>query len=81
MTDRKTLEAAIAALDAQRGLLGDGVVDAALGPMREQLARLLSPVLGAPPEQALRLVSVLFLDVVGSTAMSQHLDQIGRAHV
>ncbi len=74
MTDRDTLEAAIAALQSQRALLGDAVVDAALAPMREQLTRLAAPVPGAPPEQALRQVSVLFLDVVGSTALSQHLD-------
>ena len=28
----------------------------------------------AAPEQALKLVTVLFLDVVGSTQLSQHLD-------
>ncbi len=74
MTERHTLEAAIAALQSQRALLGDAVVDTALAPMREVLARLVSPVPGAPPEQALRQVSVLFLDVVGSTALSQQLD-------
>ncbi len=73
MTDRKTLEAAIAALQTQRALLGDAVVDAALGPMRERLARLATGG-GAAPEQTLRQVSVLFLDVVGSTALSRHLD-------
>ena len=71
MTDRQTLEAAIAALQAQRARLGDAVVDAALGPMRERLAQLGD---GAAPEQTLRQVSVLFLDVVGSTALSRHLD-------
>ena len=74
MSERESIEAAIAALQAQRALLGDAVVDAALPPMHEQLARLASPVPGVPPEQALKQVSVLFLDVVGSTALSQHLD-------
>lgn len=75
------LQAAIAALESQRGLLGDAVVDVALGPLRAQLAALLAPVPAATlapaptaPEQALRLVSILFLDVVGSTALSQKLD-------
>ena len=76
------LQAAIAALEAQRGVLGDAVVDGAVAPLREQLAAL--EALASPPvpeasratqpEQALRLVSILFLDVVGSTSLSQYLD-------
>ena len=74
MSERAALEAAIVALQGQRALLGDAIVDTALAPMREQLARLTHPVPGAPPEQVLRQVTVLFLDIVGSTALSQHLD-------
>jgi len=74
VSERAALEAAIAALQGQRALLGDAVVDTALAPMREQLARLAHPVPGAPAEQVLRQVTVLFLDIVGSTALSQHLD-------
>ncbi|MBC7485100.1 MAG: AAA family ATPase [Rhizobacter sp.] len=59
---------AIAALEAQRALLGDAVVDAALAPLRRQLAALQA----AAPQR--RLVTVLFLDVVGSTALSSTLD-------
>ena len=44
MSERAALEAAIAALEAQRALLGGAVVDAALAPMRGHLARLVSPV-------------------------------------
>jgi class 3 adenylate cyclase/tetratricopeptide (TPR) repeat protein len=55
---------AIAALEAQRGLLGDAAVDAALAPLRAALGG----------TQTLRQVSVVFLDVVGSTALSQQLD-------
>ncbi len=70
------LAAAIAALEAQRALLGDAVVDTALQPMRSALAALgaqahLQP---HPPPQQLKQVSVLFVDVVGSTAMGQQLD-------
>ena len=74
VSERAALETAIAALQSQRALLGDAIVDTALAPMREQLARLAHPVPGAPPEQVLRQVTVLFLDIVGSTALSQHLD-------
>ena len=62
---------AITALDAQRELLGDAVVDTALAPLRRELAALQSPAAGA---QQLKQVSVLFVDVVGSTAMGQSLD-------
>jgi len=72
MTDPESPIAAltrgIAALEAQRALLGDAAVDAALTPLRKQLAEHQAAV----PRR--RLVSVLFLDVVGSTAMSQTLD-------
>jgi class 3 adenylate cyclase/tetratricopeptide (TPR) repeat protein len=64
------LQAAIAALEAQRATLGDATVDALLAPARARLAAL---QVAAEPAQALRQVSILFLDVVGSTALSQHL--------
>ncbi|KPF47592.1 hypothetical protein IP87_00655 [beta proteobacterium AAP121] len=64
-------------------MLGDAVVDAALAPLQERLAALND----APPEaepgtlaapatsgRRLRQVSVLFLDIVGSTQLIQHLD-------
>ena len=64
----QTLEAAIAALQAQRAALGDAVVDAALAPL---IAQRTAQRRGA---QQLRLVSVLFLDSVSSTALTQGLD-------
>ncbi len=66
------LAAAIAALEAQRALLGDAVVHAALGPMRERLALLQAQARSAP--QQLKAVTVLFLDVVDSTELSRGLD-------
>ncbi|MBL8359715.1 MAG: AAA family ATPase [Rubrivivax sp.] len=80
--ERQQLAAAISALEGQRALLGDAVVDAALGPMRERLARLDSvdapplppPAPTSPGGQWRRQVSVLFLDVVGSAALAQRLD-------
>ncbi|MDP3835506.1 MAG: adenylate/guanylate cyclase domain-containing protein [Hydrogenophaga sp.] len=73
--EQRQLEAGIQALEAQRALLGDAVVDAMLAPARAKLATL-SARPAAPPEpaQALKQVSILFLDVVGSTSLSQHLD-------
>lgn len=65
------IEATIAALEAQRALLGDAVVDSALEPLRRELAALRSR--SSPAGGALRQVSVLFVDVVGSTAMGQQL--------
>ena len=67
------LSAAIAALEAQRPLLGDAVVDTALAPLREKLAALREAPT-APGQQQLKQVSVLFVDVVGSTAIGQKLD-------
>jgi predicted ATPase/class 3 adenylate cyclase len=74
MNEHDQLQAAVAALESQRALLGDAVVDTALASMRQRLGALLAQAEAAPPEQALRQVSVLFLDVVGSTALSGLLD-------
>jgi class 3 adenylate cyclase/tetratricopeptide (TPR) repeat protein len=76
--EQQQLEASIAALEAQRNLIGDAVVDAAVAALRAKLAALAAPPTPpAPPPaaaQALKQVSILFLDVVGSTTLSQHLD-------
>jgi len=74
--DRHQLEAGIAALEAQRALLGDAVVDASVMAMRAQLEalRAATPAPSSETSQALRQVSILFLDVVGSTTLSQQLD-------
>ena len=73
MTTPAQIEATIAALEAQRALLGDAVVDAATAPLRRELAAQLAPTPAAAPAQQLKQVSVLFVDVVGSTAMGQQL--------
>ena len=74
-TQRDELEALVRGLEAQRGLLGDALVDAGLASLRARLAELgeANDEL-ATAGQALKLVSILFLDVVGSTQLSQHLD-------
>lgn len=69
------LVAAIAALEAQRSALGDAVVDALLTPARAELAALQARDAKATrAEQTLKQVSILFLDVVNSTALGQQLD-------
>jgi len=65
------LSQAIAALEAQRTVLGDRVVDAALAPLREQLAGLEQR---QPVSRQRRLVTVLFVDIVNSILMSQGLE-------
>ena len=76
MQDREldALREAIAALQACRGALGDTLIDSALAPLLERLAALhAAEPLGAPMRR-LRQVSVLFLDIVGSTQLIQHLE-------
>ena len=72
-TEERHLKAGIAALEALRGLLGDAVADAALVPMRARL-QALAPGGEVESAQALKQVSILFLDVVGSTPLLQRLD-------
>ena len=71
------LEAGIAAMEAQRAVLGDAVVDAALAGLHTRIAALRATAAPEPEfaqTQTLRQVSILFLDVVGSTTLSQRLD-------
>ena len=71
---RQALHGAMAELQSRRALLGDVTVDAALAALVERLSALNALPASTEPERRLRQVSVLFLDVVGSTALSQHLD-------
>jgi class 3 adenylate cyclase/tetratricopeptide (TPR) repeat protein len=73
MKDRfAQLTDAIAALEGQRTVLGDAVVDTALAPLRRELADCRAA--RSPVRQQLKQVTVLFIDVVGSTAMGEHLE-------
>jgi ABC-type oligopeptide transport system substrate-binding subunit/class 3 adenylate cyclase len=69
--DQEQLEQAIEALENQRANLGDHVVDAALVPMREQLAALIE---AQEATQQRKLATILFLDIVGSTSITHDLD-------
>lgn len=71
MTEEEQLLAAMAAIGAQRAILGDVVVEAALAPMREKLDALRARA--HTPEQR-RQVTVLFADLSGFTAMAESMD-------
>jgi class 3 adenylate cyclase/tetratricopeptide (TPR) repeat protein len=64
------IDAAIAALDAQRPALGDAVVETALEPLRDKRREVQRRLDG---EQR-KLVTVLFSDLVDFTVLSQRLD-------
>ena len=71
MNTREQLEQSLAALEAQRAMLGDAVVDPAIAAIKAQLATL-APA--SEPEKQRKQVTVLFADVSGFTAMSETMD-------
>ena len=74
------LKGTIAEMEAQRSVLGDDFVDSTLETLRDKLADLeanaemLTQWKETPLTRQRKLVTLLYLDVVGSTAMTQHLD-------
>ncbi|MCA9977193.1 MAG: AAA family ATPase, partial [Anaerolineales bacterium] len=72
LTEQEKLERAIAALEAQRPVLGDAVVDAALQPLRQKVEELRRTAVST--SSARKQVTVLFADVSGFTALSEKLD-------
>src|SRR5690349_15190217 len=68
--DVASLDRTIAALEAQRAVLGDEVVETALQPLKERREVLLRR---AVAEQR-KLVTVLFADLVDFTVLSRRLD-------
>ncbi len=72
MSELEQVEAGIAALEAQRAVLGDAVVELAAAPLRARLEALRAQQAAAA--QQLKQVSVMFVDTVGSTAMGQRLE-------
>jgi predicted ATPase/class 3 adenylate cyclase len=65
------IESAIQALESQRTLLGDAVVDMAVAPLKDKLAARRGRDAAT---QQLKTATVLFMDVVGSTQLSERLD-------
>ena len=69
--DEGQLEAALALIERLRGELDDAILDLALSPLHERLDAMRR---GELPEQQLKQVTVMFCDVVGSTALGHVLD-------
>ena len=78
MNEVEKLQQAIASLEAQRPVLGDEIVETALATLRDKLAALQPTPAQPETEQGIveqrRLVTVLFADLVGSTALAEKLD-------
>ena len=74
LDQHELLERAIAALESRRSLLGEEVVDIALASMREKLAGLDTETRASHEPQQRKLVTVLFADVSGFTAMAETMD-------
>lgn len=70
--ERAKLLAAIEGLEAQRPLLGDAVVDPAISALKDQIAALSPATFEAEGER--KLVTVMFADASGFTAMSEAND-------
>ena len=66
------LKASMAALEGQRPVLGDSVVEPALAALREKLAALQAQT--AQSVQQRKLVTILFADISGFTALSEKSD-------
>jgi len=75
LTEIEKLEQGLTALEAQRAILGDEVVEAMLAPIREKMAALrTTPTPPPSTEQQRKLVTILFADVSGFTLMSEAMD-------
>jgi class 3 adenylate cyclase len=72
MNDRKQLEDAIVALESQRAILGDAVVDSSIELIRQKLAAMQQEVVSGTGER--KLVTVMFADIAGFTAFSEKND-------
>ena len=68
------LHQTLAILDGQRANLGDETVDLAQAAIREKLARLDQAESVSPAPQERKLITILFADVSGFTAMAEAMD-------
>ncbi len=75
MTDRSQLEQSMIALENQRAVLGDAIVDSSIAVLREKLEALSQSVITRTDQEGERkLVTVMFADISGFTALSERLD-------
>ncbi|HEX6032831.1 MAG TPA: adenylate/guanylate cyclase domain-containing protein, partial [Anaerolineales bacterium] len=72
--ERENLNRAIEALEVQRSTLGDEIVDIAQAAIHDKLARLNRGLRGTDEPQQRKLITVLFADVSGFTAMAEAMD-------
>src|SRR5436190_602348 len=68
------LNASIAALEAQRTMLGDAVVDPAIAALRQQISQTTAAIEKETPEDERKLVTIVFADISGFTALSEKKD-------
>ena len=68
------LSASIAALEAQRAMLGDAVVDPAIAALRQQISQTTAAIEKETPEDERKLVTIVFADISGFTALSERKD-------
>ena len=66
------LETALTALNAQRSVIGDEIVDLMIVPLQQQLQAMRQPATDPMGER--KLVTIVFADISGFTAMSEALD-------
>lgn len=79
--EREKLRQTIEALEAQRSVLANETVDIAQAALREKLARMVSGTPGAREPQERKLITVLFADISGFTAMAEGMDHEIVSHV
>ena len=70
--EEQRLQAALALLETQRFLLGESVFESVVGPIRARLSALQR--VATTDQQVVKQVSVLFVDLVGSTELGRQLD-------
>lgn len=73
-TEIESLRAAMAALEAQRSLLGDAVVETSLDALRHKLAPLEAQAARERAADERRPIAIFFSDVVGSVTLAERLD-------
>jgi class 3 adenylate cyclase/tetratricopeptide (TPR) repeat protein len=71
LTEKEDLQRAIIAQESLRGIIDDHIIDATLAALREKLAALPH---SQPASQQRKQVTVLFMDIVGSTTIVRDLD-------